>query len=575
MSPATTTHVHISGNNNIGQPQFHAVTSAGNMPTSQPQIAPRPVQAVLNTQSPPQTSSPKYYQGTMNIKANVINVPTEGKAADIGYISSPNFHTKSNRVKATTAHVPVATESLKSTTSQSPRGQIAVNSPMASPASTPSPSPGLIHQAQSPGLGHYNQQITQSPGHPRGTSVSDLQQQQAMLEDAKGSPARGKKAPKKVRMMTPESGNSPSPANTGDYQQYGGGGSTIVTPSTPPQQHSGSASSDQDILSPTGQTKLKHKPPPLNVPSHVQQLPSAANSPTVASSPRKSIIKKNKDDGMDKVLQQVEFEKHFHSLPKYVPDETVSTTPLPQSPRGIINVYKQKNKISHLAKGEAQDGDPNKHSSESEAATPTPKTPKSTRHDDRRFFGENFSLDLASTGLPGSKVFDFDGDPNSPRTPKTPSSPGAFSNRRILDQRRHLVMQLFDEHGLYPTSQATVTFQNKYSEIFPNKSCLQLKIREVRQKMMASVQNTPKTPTTPSASSSSQDTQDLSSRSVSQAQLNPPPGPAMPPSSVPSPSAGQTGSSLSVPGGAPSMMGGTVRRASPLAKSPLAFNSVQ
>lgn len=49
----------------------------------------------------------------MSIKANVMSMPTEGKAADIGFISSPNFHTKSNRVKATTAHVPVATESLK------------------------------------------------------------------------------------------------------------------------------------------------------------------------------------------------------------------------------------------------------------------------------------------------------------------------------------------------------------------------------------------------------------------------------------------------------------------------------
>lgn len=36
--------------------------------------------------------------------------------------------------------------------------------------------------------------------------------------------------------------------------------------------------------------------------------------------------------------------------------------------------------------------------------------------------------------------------------------------------------------------QATVAFQTKHADIFPNKSCLQLKIREVRQKMMLSVQ---------------------------------------------------------------------------------------
>ena len=34
-------------------------------------------------------------------------------------------------------------------------------------------------------------------------------------------------------------------------------------------------------------------------------------------------------------------------------------------------------------------------------------------------------------------------------------------------------------------AQATASFQAKYQDVFPTKSCLQLKIREVRQKMMA------------------------------------------------------------------------------------------
>lgn len=34
-------------------------------------------------------------------------------------------------------------------------------------------------------------------------------------------------------------------------------------------------------------------------------------------------------------------------------------------------------------------------------------------------------------------------------------------------------------------AQATSAFQAKYRDIFPSKACLQLKIREVRQKMMA------------------------------------------------------------------------------------------
>lgn len=86
------------------------------------------------------------------------------------------------------------------------------------------------------------------------------------------------------------------------------------------------------------------------------------------------------------------------------------------------------------------------------------------------------------------------------------------SLRRTLDQRRALVMQLFQEHGFFPTgglpypqslppsrcatasnadvsrppdaAQATAAFQARYAEIFPTKVCLQLKIREVRQKIM-------------------------------------------------------------------------------------------
>lgn len=34
-------------------------------------------------------------------------------------------------------------------------------------------------------------------------------------------------------------------------------------------------------------------------------------------------------------------------------------------------------------------------------------------------------------------------------------------------------------------AQATATFQAEHANIFPSKTCLQLKIREVRQKMMA------------------------------------------------------------------------------------------
>jgi len=91
------------------------------------------------------------------------------------------------------------------------------------------------------------------------------------------------------------------------------------------------------------------------------------------------------------------------------------------------------------------------------------------------------------------------------------------SLRRTLDHRRALVMQLFQEQGFFPSgkkwahapqyihehfrmnphaltsirvgfislaAQATAAFQTRYCDIFPSKVCLQLKIREVRQKIM-------------------------------------------------------------------------------------------
>lgn len=60
----------------------------------------------------------------------------------------------------------------------------------------------------------------------------------------------------------------------------------------------------------------------------------------------------------------------------------------------------------------------------------------------------------------------------SPRTPKTPSQRAATADanekghRKILEQRRQLVMQLFQEHGMFPSTQATNTFQVNIFMIF-------------------------------------------------------------------------------------------------------------
>uniref|UniRef100_A0A182XVM3 Protein capicua homolog-like C-terminal tri-helical domain-containing protein n=2 Tax=Anopheles stephensi TaxID=30069 RepID=A0A182XVM3_ANOST len=97
----------------------------------------------------------------------------------------------------------------------------------------------------------------------------------------------------------------------------------------------------------------------------------------------------------------------------------------------------------------------------------------------------------ASVGGSGTVVGGGAGaDDRSPRTPKTPSQRSVNSaeekgHRKILEQRRNLVVQLFNEHGMFPSTHATNSFQLAHSDIFPNKQSLQLKIREVRQKSMA------------------------------------------------------------------------------------------
>lgn len=52
------------------------------------------------------------------------------------------------------------------------------------------------------------------------------------------------------------------------------------------------------------------------------------------------------------------------------------------------------------------------------------------------------------------------------------------------NNKRNLVQQFLGEHGLYPGEKVTNEFLVGHNDIFPSKSNLQLKIREVRQKLM-------------------------------------------------------------------------------------------
>ena len=48
----------------------------------------------------------------------------------------------------------------------------------------------------------------------------------------------------------------------------------------------------------------------------------------------------------NRVLEDVDFERRFEQLPQFDPDTSDSNTPLPKSPRDIINTYRRKRRLS-------------------------------------------------------------------------------------------------------------------------------------------------------------------------------------------------------------------------------------
>jgi hypothetical protein len=186
------------------------------------------------------------------------------------------------------------------------------------------------------------------------------------------------------------------------------------------------------------------------------------------------------------VLDNDKFKTKFSSLPEFQPGSTAARLPaIPTSPQLFIQSYRKKRgsgKPVHDADNLGSDAEtPNKSGTPSNGFfdnTPksTGSTPSSTLSG-QRFFGPDFNPDHFSVGDNGD-LSPFCGDGLG-------SKSGPSNLRRTLDHRRQLVMQLFQDQGLFPSNQATSEFQLKHADVFPNKLCLQLKIREVRQKMMA------------------------------------------------------------------------------------------
>ncbi|XP_010774345.1 protein capicua homolog [Notothenia coriiceps] len=224
----------------------------------------------------------------------------------------------------------------------------------------------------------------------------------------------------------------------------------------------------EEYLSKEAGPRTPPPPPPFGTP-----LPPPAEREPPSSSKKTKFrpppLKKT-PDSHEKVLSETYFEERFAELPEFNPEEVLPSPTLQSlatSPRAILGSYRRKRRNSTELEVTAEEpSSPRRKTRRLSSCSSEPNTPKSAA----KCEGEFFTFDRA-----GTEGEDLLGDLD-----RVPYS----SLRRTLDQRRALVMQLFQEHGFFPSAQATAAFQARYSDTFPSKVCLQLKIREVRQKIM-------------------------------------------------------------------------------------------
>ncbi|XP_078379381.1 uncharacterized protein LOC144662450 isoform X2 [Oculina patagonica] len=183
----------------------------------------------------------------------------------------------------------------------------------------------------------------------------------------------------------------------------------------------------------------------------------------------KPILKRFIADGMEEVLSEVNFERQFAELPEYIPYHR-------QGREG-----KSINKRAHVT--------PNAYDDGSQAATSALERPSSAASST---VDGGLGAGLKTGGMPSldalAEVAALEQGAGLKETDKDektePSSPTLSSHKKPVDQRRGVVLQLFQDHGYFPSDGVTSVFQQRHADLFPTKGALQLKIREVRQKIM-------------------------------------------------------------------------------------------
>lgn len=307
------------------------------------------------------------------------------------------------------------------------------------------------------------------------------------------TPAQLGRAPLQRRQMSGGS-NSSNSSNSGTLSEQVQQQQQPQNNGTLQQQSSMMTEEDEEMHHPM-ETNHNHTAMPSALPTPTSASMEDYHGQISPSAAKKAFFRKAKPDDMDNVLRQVDFEKKFKTLPQFKPEDCHSPSAITaSSPRVFTQNYRKKQTTTHKTLTE-DDQHNNLHSDGSAAPLSSTATPSSSYVIGNRFFGPDFNMEqykemtaelgraggvgVGASATGGGGGGGGGGDERSPRTPKTPSQRSVNSaeekgHRKILEQRRNLVVQLFNEHGMFPSTHATNSFQLAHSDIFPNKQSLQL-----------------------------------------------------------------------------------------------------
>ncbi|XP_045694172.1 protein capicua homolog isoform X5 [Phyllostomus hastatus] len=368
---------------------------------------------------------------------------------------------------------PKAPQKVKAAIASIPVGSFEAGAPgRPGPAPRQPLDPGSAREPAAPESDLEGQPTTPAPPPPSET----------WAPTARSSPPPLPPAEERTSTKGPETMASKFPSSSSDWRVPGLGLESRGEPPTPP--------------SPAPAPAPALAPAPAPAPGSSSSGSSEGNSGRAAGDTpeRKEVagtgkkvkvrpppLKKTFDSVDNRVLSEVDFEERFAELPEFRPEEVLPSPTLQSlatSPRAILGSYRKKRKNSTDLDSAPEDPtSPKRKMRRRSSCSSEPNTPKSAKCE-----GDIFTFDRT-----GTEAEDVLGELEYEKVPYS-------SLRRTLDQRRALVMQLFQDHGFFPSAQATAAFQARYADIFPSKVCLQLKIREVRQKIMQAATPTEQPP---------------------------------------------------------------------------------